>query len=86
MTLDEIKARWNEVLDEVLRHDRILWLAVFDARLSDFSDGVLTLDFLDSSKFPVEHDYSFIRKPERISTLTTIAQNTLGIPIHIRIK
>ena len=32
MKLEEIKARWNDVLDEILRQDRILWLAFFDAR------------------------------------------------------
>lgn len=86
MTLDDIKGRWNEVLDQLIRQDRILWLAIFDARLSCFSDDVLTLDFSDSSKFPAEHNYSFIRNPERIATLTMIAQNILGIPIRITIK
>ena len=66
MTLEEIKRRWNEVLDELLRIDRILWLAFFDGRLAEFSDGKLTLDFRDSSKFAVEHDYSAMRKEERI--------------------
>ncbi|NBR94521.1 MAG: hypothetical protein EBT44_06845 [Actinobacteria bacterium] len=51
VTLEDIKARWNEVLDELLQTDRILWLAFFDARLASFSNGVLTLDFQDSAKF-----------------------------------
>lgn len=86
MTLEEIKARWNEVLDEILRQDRILWLAFFDARLSDYSDGVLTLDFLDAAKFAAEHDYSTVRDPKRVKKVEAIAQNILGIPIAIVIK
>ena len=86
MTLEEIKARWNEVLDEILRQDRILWLAIFDARLAAFSDGVLTLDFIDPGKFATEHDFAYIRNPERISKLAIIAQNILGVPLDIVIK
>jgi hypothetical protein len=86
LTLDGIKERWNEVLDELLRVDRILWLAFFDARLADFSDGVLTLDFLDSEKFATEHNYSAMRKPERIENVSRIAQNILGVQITIVIK
>lgn len=84
--LDQIKSRWNEVLDEILRHDRILWLAFFDARLSKFSDGILTLDFMDSSKFAAEHDFSYVRDPERLEKVRMIAQNILGIPLSIRIN
>ena len=86
MTLEEIKARWNDVLDEILRKDRILWLAFFDARLSDYSDGVLTLDFLDAAKFAAEHDYSNVRNSERREKVGAIAQNILGIPLTIVIK
>ncbi|MEY4624137.1 MAG: hypothetical protein RLZZ07_767 [Actinomycetota bacterium] len=86
LTLEDIKARWNEVLDELLQIDRILWLAFFDARLADFSDGILTLDFLDSEKFATEHNYSTMRKPERIEKVARIAQNILGVQITIVIK
>ena len=86
MKLEEIKARWNDVLDEMLRQDRILWLAFFDARLSDYSNGVLTLDFLDAGKFAAEHDYSHVRNSERQEKVGAIAQNILGIPLSIVIK
>jgi hypothetical protein len=86
LTLEDIKARWNEVLDELLQIDRILWLAFFDARLADFSDEILTLDFLDSEKFATEHNYSAMRKPERIEKVSRIAQNILGVQITIVIK
>ena len=64
----------------------ILWLAFFDARLANFSDGILTLDFLDSEKFATEHNYSAMRKPERIEKVSRIAQNILGVQITIVIK
>lgn len=85
-TLDDIKSRWNEVLDELLRQDRILWLAFFDARLAAYGDGVLTLDFLDPGKFAAEHDFSYVRNSERIEKVAMIAQNILGIPVNIRIN
>lgn len=56
MELTELKGRWNEVLDELESTDRIAWLAFFDARLADLTDGVLTLDFSDATKFQDGHD------------------------------
>jgi uncharacterized protein YihD (DUF1040 family) len=56
MELIELKGRWNEVLDELEATDRIAWLAFFDARLADLTDGVLTLDFSDATKFQNGHD------------------------------
>ena len=56
MELIELKGRWNEVLDELEATDRIAWLAFFDARLADLTDGVLTLDFSDATKFQHGHD------------------------------
>ena len=86
LTLEEIKFRWNEILDELLNKDRILWLAFFDARLADFSNGVLTLDFQDSTKFATEHDFSTMRNIERINILERIAQNILQTELTIAIK
>ena len=56
MELLELKGRWNEVLDELEATDRIAWLAFFDARLADLTDGVLALDFSDATKFQDGHD------------------------------
>lgn len=86
MTLAEIKSRWNDVLDEVLRHDRILWLAIFDARLASFENSILTLDFLDPGKFATEHDFSYIRDKQRVEKVTKIARNILGCNLDIVIK
>ena len=56
MELNELKGRWNEVLDELEATDRIAWLVFFDARLADLDDDVLTLDFSDATKFQDGHD------------------------------
>ena len=56
MELNELKGRWNEVLDELEATDRIAWLVFFDARLANFENDVLTLDFSDASKFKYGHD------------------------------
>lgn len=56
MELNELKGRWNEVLDELEATDRIAWLVFFDARLANFENDVLTLDFSDASKFKDGHD------------------------------
>ena len=85
MRLQEIKEQWNKVLDALLERDRILWLAIFDARLSDYSEGTLILDFQDSGKFATEHDFSYMRGVDRLRVVEQIASNVLGIPISIRI-
>jgi hypothetical protein len=61
MELQEIRNRWNEVLDSVLKVDRISWLAFFDARLANFDGHTLTLDFSDSRKLSAAHEFSEIR-------------------------
>jgi hypothetical protein len=81
--LADIKRRWNEVLDAILERDRILWLAIFDARLASFSDHTLTLDFSDPNKFASEHDYSAMRDAERVKIVEEIVQNTLGVSLQI---
>lgn len=83
MELAEVKGRWNDVLDGVLDHDRILWLAIFDARVVSLSDNTLTLDFSDPNKFASEHDYSAIRNTERMKVIEEIVQNILGVSLRI---
>jgi len=56
MELNELKGRRNEVLDELEASDRVAWLVFFDARLANFENDVLTLDFSDASKFKDGHD------------------------------
>lgn len=61
LTLIDIRARWNEVLDHLERVNRIAWLAFFDARLDSYNNGRLTLDYSDPAKLGSGHDYSEAR-------------------------
>ena len=56
MQLAELKAQWNDVLNHLESHNRIAWMAFFDARLAALEAGVLTLDFRDASKLAGAHD------------------------------
>ena len=82
LTLVELRARWNEVLDHLESHDRIAWIAYFDARLAEFDGTTLKLDFSDASKFSGGHEYS----PTRVkleNSLKTSIQSILFITIEI---
>jgi|UniRef100_UPI00404965A2 hypothetical protein len=82
LTLVELRARWNEVLDHLESHDRIAWIAYFDARLAEFDGTTLKLDFSDARKFSGGHEYS----PTRVkleNSLKTSIQSILFITIEI---
>ena len=74
LTLIEIRARWNDVLDHLESHDRIAWIAYFDARLAEFDGQVLSLDFRDARKFAGGHEYSPTREKLENSLKTSISQ------------
>ena len=78
MELTELKGRWNEVLDELEATDRIAWLAFFDARLADLSDGVLTLDFSDATKFQDGHDLKKTLPESSHSSLISAIKKVTG--------
>jgi hypothetical protein len=82
MELQEIRAQWNQVLDVLESSNRVAWIAYFDARLSSYEDGVLTLDFSDSRKFATSHEYSETR-PNLKSALVDAIKLTLGINVEI---
>lgn len=82
MELHEIRERWNDVLDCLLAHDRITWLAFFDARLADFDGKVLTLDFSDSRKLGAAHEYSQTRI-RQLGLLKTTINELLNLDIEI---
>ncbi len=69
LTIEDIKSRWNEVLDAVLESDRIAWLAFFDARIVSVDSGVLTINFVDAKKFSGDHNFSMARNPRYIALL-----------------
>ena len=57
LTVADLRARWNEVLDQLERANRVAWMAFFDGRLDSFDNGRLTLDFTDPAKLSMGHDY-----------------------------
>jgi len=79
VSLDQIKARWNEVLDLLILQDRVLWLAFFDARLVSFDGTTLTLDFVDATKFSGDHNFGSHRKPEQVVQLQEAIYKIFGI-------
>ena len=78
MQLEEIKNRWNEVLDLLFEKDRITWLAFFDARLVSFENNQLTLDFADSQKFANPHDFKKTRNPSHTKSLIEAIERVFG--------
>ena len=82
MELQEIRNRWNEVLDAVLEVDRVSWLAFFDARLADFDGKVLTLDFSDARKLSSSHEFSQARLKQQL-ILTQTIKSVLAIDVEI---
>ena len=83
MELEQIRNRWNDVLDSLESRNRIAWIAYFDARLTSFNEGVLTLDFSDSRKFATSHEFSETR-PNLKAALITSIEEVLGLTVEIR--
>ena len=52
-----LKTRWVEILDHLESVSRAAWLAMFDGRIQSVSDGVISLDFSDATKFAGVHGY-----------------------------
>jgi len=83
LTLPEIKARWNEVLDLVERENRVAWLAFFDARLVSFDNNQLRLSFVDAEKLSGAHDYSYVRKDSHRAALEVAIKEIFGYSVVI---
>ncbi len=83
MEIEQIRSRWNDVLDVLESHNRVAWIAYFDARLISFKDGVITLDFSDSRKFATSHEYSETRPNLKAALIASIDQ-VLGLKVEIR--
>jgi hypothetical protein len=82
MELQEIRNRWNEVLDAVLEVDRVSWIAFFDARLADFDGRTLTLDFSDARKLSSSHEFSETRLKQQQILIAAI-NSVLAIDVVI---
>ena len=83
MELTELKGRWNDVLDELEATDRIAWLAFFDARLAGLSEGVLTLDFSDATKFQDGHDLKKTLPESSHKPLVAAIKKVTGITLSL---
>ena len=83
MELSELKASWNEVLDELEATDRIAWLAFFDARLANLTDNVLTLDFSDATKFQDGHDLKKTLPESSHKSLIAAIEKVNGITLSL---
>ena len=86
MDLSEIKSRWNDVLDYLESHNRVAWLAFFDARLVSLDNEILKLSFVDAEKLSGAHDFSNIRKPEHVAALEDSINKILGISLDIIVE
>ena len=82
LTLADIRARWNEVLDLVESRDRVIWIAYFDARLESIENDRLVLDFRDSNKLATGHDYQEARLRHR-SVLQSAIYDVFGISVVV---
>ena len=82
LSLSELRSRWNDVLDHLESHDRVAWIAYFDARLAEFDGAKLSLDFSDSRKFSGGHEYSPTREKLQNSLISSI-KASLNLDIQI---
>jgi len=83
MEFSELKAQWNQVLDDLLETDRIAWLAYFDARLVSLNGSQLILNFADSEKFGGDHNYKSIRKPEHTDKIRASIKKVTGMDLEV---
>lgn len=83
ITLEEMKSRWNLVLDLLLEEDRIAWLAFFDARLVSLSDGRLIISFADVTKLGGEHNFRAARNPKYREMLVLAIFRVYGINVEV---
>ena len=82
MTLDELRGRWNDILDLLERTDRIAWMAFFDARLASLENSELLLDFSDARKFGGAHEYAPVRA-RHIELLETAIRDVTGQALKV---
>jgi hypothetical protein len=82
LSLADLRKRWNDVLDHLESHDRIAWIAYFDARLAEFDGHKLCLDFSDSRKFSGGHEHSPTRERLEKSLISSI-KSVLTIEVTI---
>jgi hypothetical protein len=82
MDIEQLRAKWVDVLNVLERDDRIAWMAFFDARLVSLDDSRLLIDFSDSSKFATGHDYGETRK-KFYSALQGAIHTIFGVDLKV---
>ena len=82
LTVADFRARWNEVLDQLERANRVAWMAFFDGRLESFDNGRLTLDFTDPAKLSMGHDYREARL-RMAPQLQSVIRDIFGISVVV---
>jgi hypothetical protein len=82
LTVADFRARWNEVLDQLERANRVAWMAFFDGRLESFDNGRLTLDFTDPAKLSMGHDYREARL-RMVPQLQSVIRDIFGISVVV---
>lgn len=83
ISLEEMKSRWNLVLDLLLEEDRIAWLAFFDARLVSLSESHLVISFADVTKLGGEHNFSAARNPKYRELIQSAIFRVYGINVEV---
>ncbi len=86
MDLSELKASWNDVLDELEKTNRVAWLIFFDARLVSLNGNKLTLDFLDRTKLAANHDFASHISSAQLNALSDAILNVLDLELDITVK
>jgi hypothetical protein len=83
VTIDSLKAQWNQVLDLLLERDRIAWLAFFDARLVYLEGNRLIISFADATKLSGEHNFRAARSPKFLALLHSAIADVYGIELEV---
>jgi len=84
--LAALKARWNEVLDDLESTNRTAWMALFDGRLAAVDALTVTLDFSDASKFAGGHGFERARRPRFAEALSESIGRVMGSPLRVIIS
>lgn len=85
MELADLKQRWNEILDELERSNRVAWLVFFDARLVSLTCSVLTIDFLDRNKLAAGHDFESHISANQLAALQQAISKILTVELSIEV-
>lgn len=86
LTAENVKSRWNEVLDILLSTNRVAWLAFFDARISAVTSEAIHLDFRDVDKLGGAHTFSPARNSANQQALKASIYKVFGEELDIIVE